>query len=603
MLLGSSTAAGVARAQISPGPLASAHGQLDRPSACFECHSKRSPRDPLDPQCLACHREVEWTRAHARGYHPKVREAACAKCHPDHGGRDFHLIAWEGGAPEKFDHRLAGWPLQGKHQSLECRSCHKPELRKSPAVALAPRGGNGPDWIGLERACAACHNDPHRGQLGAECQTCHGQRAWAPTSGFDHAKTEYPLTGAHAKVDCMTCHAAPGVATAHDAGGKALPQWKPLAHDECSSCHRDPHAGRFGAACARCHVTSGFKTMSERGFDHDRTRYPLRGAHAQVACASCHDPKAAWGRRPRFQRCGDCHADAHAGQATISGQAADCASCHVVSGFQHSNFTVAAHADAYPLEGAHGRAECGLCHRRLAAGARAAAPLGTARVVMRPVHEACVDCHADPHAGRFRPGGARGRAQDCLACHQLHGFEPSSFDVAAHEHSLFPLAGAHRAVPCQSCHAELKAPPPGSTLLSAAHALTPMRFEVAGRKCADCHASPHGKQFDARRDGGDCRACHGVDAFTPATTFDHNRDAAFKLQGAHARAACASCHRTERDARGRARVVYRPLSSACESCHGDGSSGTQGDASPARPARRSTFALLLTTHEVTRVPR
>jgi hypothetical protein len=58
-------------------------------------------------------------------------------------------------------------------------------------------------------------------------------------------------------------------------------------------------------------------------------------------------------------------------------------------------------------------------------------------------------------------------------------------------------------------------------------------------------------------------------AFAPASHFDHDRDAAFKLSGAHARVGCAACHRRERTGapNGATRVVYRPLSAKCESCH------------------------------------
>jgi hypothetical protein len=123
---------------------------------------------------------------------------------------------------------------------------------------------------------------------------------------------------------------------------------------------------------------------------------------------------------------------------------------------------------------------------------------------------------------------------------------PSTVDVAAHARFAFALDGAHRAVPCAGCHKTMS----GSLSVS--------------RTCADCHATPHGSQFVSRADRGACDACHDTGAWRPAARFDHERDAAFALAGAHARVSCGSCHRP-----GDASVdrVYRPVSGKCESCH------------------------------------
>jgi hypothetical protein len=94
-----------------------------------------------------------------------------------------------------------------------------------------------------------------------------------------------------------------------------------------------------------------------------------------------------------------------------------------------------------------------------------------------------------------------------------------------------------------------------------------LRFEEKARRCAECHDSPHGDQFARRKDQGACESCHGLDAFVPATAFDHERDATFVLEGAHARVACAACHARERGEGNTTRIVYYPVSHRCESCH------------------------------------
>ncbi len=568
-------------AQVSPGALAAPHAALDGPTQCFQCHASAGSRAGMDARCLACHTEIGWMKARHRGFHAQVAAKECASCHPDHGGRDFQLVVWDGGAPEKFDHRRAGFVLEGRHATLPCRDCHTPALQKSGAAALIRRKNRAASWLGLETACADCHQDPHRGQLGARCASCHGQSAWKPAAGFDHAKTAFPLTGRHAQVECAKCHAAPSVATTRDAKGEIVPQWKPLPHADCAACHKDPHAGRFPGACAKCHVTADWHQVGKTGFNHDLTRYPLRGRHAGVACASCHDAAKAWGEKPKFARCTDCHQDAHAGQATLLGQAADCAACHSVEGFDRSTYTAAAHArSAYPLLGRHATVACGSCHVRLADTPAAVSAWGTSRIVMRPAFARCTSCHADPHRGRFEAAGARPHRNGCLDCHTMSAFRPSTYDGAAHASCVFPLTGAHRAVPCQACHDELKVAGAGASLLADSARVRSLPFDSPRRACADCHANPHGDQFAHRRDKGACEGCHDDGAFVPASKFDHARDARWKLEGAHLKTPCASCHVPRRGADGRTTATYRPLSSRCESCHAGGVRDTTRVAPP-----------------------
>ena len=130
----------------------------------------------------------------------------------------------------------------------------------------------------------------------------------------------------------------------------------------------------------------------------------------------------------------------------------------------------------------------------------------------------------------------------------------------------FPLTGAHRATPCTGCHRDLGRPADStvSTLVAGAGRLPALALEAAG-VCAECHETPHGDQFAGRKDGGRCDACHATDAFAPASRFDHDRDASFALKAGHRAVPCASCHRSDPALAGR--VVYRPLSGKCETCH------------------------------------
>jgi hypothetical protein len=523
----------------------------------------------MDLRCLDCHTEVAAMKSQNRGLHARVKDP-CAKCHPDHGGRDFKLIAFEEGSPEKFDHKRTGWQLEGKHDSLTCDKCHKPELQKDPVVSKLQRKDHSKSWFGLQTTCNSCHQDAHHGQLSLECQDCHDDAAFKPASKFDHAKSRYALTGKHQKVECAKCHLATDRLTiAVDDKGKPIPLYKPLGFDDCNVCHtKDPHEGKFGKTCAGCHVTDSFHVIKKTAFNHDQTRYPLRGKHATVECAKCHDPKTAWGRKPPFDKCGSCHKDAHASQATIAGKPEDCGACHRVEGFHPSIFTVEKHQlSKYALEGKHMTADCSGCHRQLEDTPAVVAKYGPSRVDMRPAYAQCTDCHLDPHDGRFSPGGERAQARNCLACHTLAAFRPSLYDAAMHAKARFVLDGAHRATPCLNCHEELKQAHASSTLRTAT-GTRHLKFADSRQRCAACHESPHGDQFAKRKGKGACEGCHDSDSFKPASKFDHQQDSQFKLDGVHARVACSGCHRNEILGSGKTRVIYRPVPHRCEDCHG-----------------------------------
>jgi hypothetical protein len=547
-----------ASGQVSPGPLSRAHAALEGNLQCQKCHGKE--KGDMDRKCLACHEEIAWEVSNARGFHGREAKSKCAGCHPDHGGVDFNLIAWPDKSPEKFDHARTGFALAGKHASVACEKCHTVEHAASEVSPKLKHKGGETAWAGMDRTCRTCHEDFHKGALGANCESCHTPSSWKQVTNFDHTKTKYPLTGKHAAMACAACHEAARLNLAKDAQGHVQPLYKPLPHDECVTCHEDVHKGAFGPTCSRCHVTTGFKVVNTSTFDHDKTRYPLRGGHTGLACAKCHDEKTAWGKKPAFATCGACHKDPHAGQATRAGKTVDCAACHSVNGYKPSTFTVADHASIrYALAGAHAAVACRDCHGRTPPGsdAQVAALVGSAKIWFHPAHDRCVECHFDPHGGRFSPGGERAHKDDCLACHTMSSFKPSIMDASAHDSARFKLAGAHRATPCFACHQELS---------SAAKKTRALPFTIAAQQCRDCHPSPHGNQFDTRKDGGACDSCHDLEQFKPASRFDHAKMAGFKLEGAHARVACQKCH-VARTVNGKSVVIYKPLSSKCVDCH------------------------------------
>ncbi|HEU4725891.1 MAG TPA: cytochrome c3 family protein [Candidatus Eisenbacteria bacterium] len=561
-----------AQAQVSPGPLAAPHADLDTLTKCFACHSRN---ETMAQRCIACHTEIAWSRTQRRGLHARGDYAECQHCHPDHAGREFSMVKWDEGSAERFRHERTGYRLDGAHATVRCAQCHAAANQKSPVAPKIRMKDRNRSFLGLERACASCHADPHAGRFGATCETCHRTSAWKDlnASTFDHNRTRYPLQGRHALVACADCHDA----------AKAFGP-KPR-FDRCDACHRDVHAGKATLAgrpadCATCHDVSTFVTSTYTPAMHAKSAYPLEGRHRDVACASCHArrpagvPAASLGAagvqlRPKHEACADCHGNPHGRQLAGDAKALSCVGCHDLTAFKPARFGVAEHAKTpFPLGGAHARAACRACHDAGRPGL-AALPniesLGAATFAMKLPERACADCHADPHRGRFKAPAS------CADCHGVDSFRPARLGVSEHARYRFPLEGAHRAVPCVDCHRDLARRAPRTeraTLLRPAKGLEPLTFAVARQECVACHAGPHGDQFTkpAARALA-CEKCHGVDVFKPATRFDHGRDTAFALEGAHRGVACARCHATVKSPGGDPVVRYRGVSAACESCH------------------------------------
>jgi hypothetical protein len=547
------------QAQISPGPLASAHEQLDTASQCFSCHGGKQRSGDIDQHCVECHSEIAWQLTNDTGLHGRERLETCSKCHPDHAGTKFDLIEWAEGSAKAFDHRRTDWPLSTPHRKLECAACHTGEFQTGHVVELMKRKQPGSSWLGLDPDCASCHEDVHRDTLGSDCNSCHAQGAWLPTRGFNHDKTRYPIDGQHANVDCVKCHPP--------AKQRKERLFSPLPHEQCSPCHDDVHRGGFGPDCASCHSTAGFAVLSLGNFDHSKTRFPLSGKHRVIKCPECHDLSAgSYKRQTDFESCSSCHADAHAGTARWQGLDADCGACHDDRGFRPSTLTVADHdRTAYGLEGAHRNVPCRDCHTKAPASESG---WGTAGIRLQLAHETCTDCHEDAHAGQLderADGGA------CESCHTVSGWKPSTFGLQEHDTLDFRLTGKHASASCGNCHGpervDLTRLPGSSELGSARVALTSVETQ-----CAECHFDPHEPRFSDT-----CDSCHVTDDFRPSSVNAETHGSFhYVLVGAHRTLPCIECHENlTRPAReihllradGGAQLSFASPDQNCSSCH------------------------------------
>jgi Cytochrome c7 and related cytochrome c/Cytochrome c3 len=460
---------------LMPGKVSQAH--VKQEEDCASCHD-RADKSRQRALCLACHKDVAVDVQGNRGLHgrlPNIATGECKGCHSEHLGREGDIVKFSLAA---FDHQATDFALEGAHRSLACEACHRPRTKFRQAGS----------------ACTDCHAkaDVHRGQLGKDCGSCHGNLSWAG-GRFDHDKTRFRLADAHAQVACNACHL----------GGRY--KGTPL---RCVSCHTpdDTHAGARGDKCQDCHTTAAWNTAR---FDHAReAQFPLEGRHARIACGACHRSGNLEDDLPRD--CVGCHRadDSHAGRF-----GADCAKCHgheqwKVEGYDHAARTGVA------LAAGHERLACHTCH--------------TTDLKRQAPRKTCADCHraVDPHGGAL--GGA------CDTCHGTeHWREGIRFD---HDLTDYPLLGLHILPTCAQCH-------------------TTKAFKGAPRNCVQCHARD---DVHAGKLGSDCAACHSPNGWK-LWEFDHALQAHFELSGAHARLACVACHRQP--------AGQAPLQRDCAACH------------------------------------
>jgi len=224
-----------------------------------------------------------------------------------------------------------------------------------------------------------CHADAHEGQLkpakgqkAPDCEACHSVDRFMPPryTVEQHAKTDYPLEGAHQVVPCNACHLKSATLidkvpkpVRADLKRKKRPEMFSLATfeitkplEKCDSCHADVHKGQLAAhACESCHQVASFTKVK---LNHDKdTRYPLTGKHASVACVKCHgapSPDKPVLYRPLPMTCPACHEDVHAGQFAANVSApAECEKGHTTKDFKETKFLHQPPFTAYLLEGKH----------------------------------------------------------------------------------------------------------------------------------------------------------------------------------------------------------------------------------------------------------
>jgi hypothetical protein len=542
-------ASSAANGQISPGELSNAHSSLNGSAHCTDCHD--SGKRPPEFKCLSCHRDIRERLESNMGLHPSLVGSdksgrSCAHCHIEHNGKSFDLIHWD--IPiQQFDHGKTGYPLKGGHKSVACRTCHQPARIPKANMGNISIKDKARTYLGLSRKCISCHADAHQGELLSECESCHDELDWKRPVHFDHKRARFNVDGAHEKVPCVKCHVQPDPA-------KAPARFKNLNFGDCTPCHRDPHAGAFRNACQTCHTSQKAewkRVNASASFDHSRTRFPLLGRHAGISCDKCHI-RGNFAKPIAFTKCTDCHkSDPHRGQFASAPAVHDCDYCHSVSGFKPSTFGVAQHnATGFPLKERHISAPCAKCHIANASGL----------VTYRIRNFSCVGCHQDVHKSQFAAAPYTNR---CDACHTEKEFKSSTFTVARHDDTRFPLSGGHAKVACAKCHKP---------------DLKPVQYRFENQSCTECHSDPHRSESSARttappsyQTSQSCQNCHTLNSWHDLEKYDHS-ETGFPLDGAHRNISCAKCHQPAGKT-GSQNIVFDAAPKHCAGCHDDPHTG------------------------------
>ena len=370
-----------------------------------------TPLSQMAVQVLALSATPVQTKSHPH----KVLKRSCQTCHVS---ESFKII--------RFDHTTTDYPLEGRHESVPCLSCHVVE-----------------NFTKVDQQCFSCHQDVHEAKLGPDCERCHTSQSWMIFDAEEiHERTRFPLLGRHILVDCETCHTG-------------MPQNDfALNSASCESCHQQEYL----AAQSPNHISSGFTTECESCHqmnswrpaflpDHDALFFPIfSGAHRGEwnDCSICHiDPM-----NNSVFSCFSCHEhnqqamdSRHQGMAGYAYDSKTCLACH---GSGEAGQFGEHDTQFFPIfSGSHTNQwdGCGDCHTD-----------ATNRKIF-----SCVTCHdhsqelMDPkHQGIT---GYLFNSADCYSCHPTG----LASDFREHDTQFFPIfSGTHLNTwdECATCHTD-----------------------------------------------------------------------------------------------------------------------------------------------------
>ena len=451
----------------------------------------------------------------------------CQNCHTAQGWKPIRAV------PE-FDHNQTSYPLRGMHVGVACTACHVKQV-----------------FSNVGSKCQDCHADIHKRTLGANCEQCHTVRGWnVSIQQIQDHNNRFPLTGAHAAVDCVACH--------KNAGNSKF-QTMPT---NCLSCHMKEFkattnpshtagGAAFQAPCESCHSTDNWQNAK---FDHSATGFPLTGGHSVPprACVDCHTNN---NYNLPASSCASCHIKLFQNSTNpnhvAGGFPQTCESCHTTAAWSPATFDHS--LVGFALAGAHAdppRA-CADCH---------------VNNNYNLTTKVCISCHQKDFDGATTPLPHSGFPTTCESCHDTVSWTNGKFD---HATTGFTLTGGHTVPPraCSDCHIN-------------------NNYNITVTTCVSCHQTDfnNAKNPDHVQGGFSttCQTCHNTSAWQPAT-FDHSKTS-FPLTGAHMDpprvcadchinnnynitvTTCISCHQTDFN-NATSPVAHAGFPTTCQSCH------------------------------------
>lgn len=224
-----------------------------------------SPGTPLENACMRCHttRNPDWHVAW--GFPASV----CTDCHVMNTVPHDGTVAGHQSASGGFD-------LLGAHAVFDCTTCHE-----------AGTGNVLPGSPSDDHDCIACHQSDyeavHPTGWPTVCLSCHTTTSWE-RGPLDHevASGGFRLLGAHATLDCNSCHDP----------NTWIPYWQPATDADCIACHQSDYSAQHPAGwprtCLTCHTRDAWLPPD---FDHDASYFPIySGTHLGLwgSCQACH---------------------------------------------------------------------------------------------------------------------------------------------------------------------------------------------------------------------------------------------------------------------------------------------------------------------------
>ncbi|MEZ4794813.1 MAG: hypothetical protein R2773_04950 [Flavobacteriaceae bacterium] len=386
---------------------------------CKECH-KMTTRNGKKFQEFGGIAFNDCNNCHQDAHNNQFKGSSCNQCHTE---SSFNTFIGKG----TFNHNTTGFQLKGSHRNIDCFTCHA--KTHNPLTVFQ-------DLLKTEETnCMACHEDFHEGKYGNDCAKCHNETSFLALNNmdfFDHSVTDYPLTGKHLGVDCRKCH---------------IERFStPIDFSACQNCHDDYHQGDFAENgispdCVTCHsLEKGFDYTLYTLADHQKSKFPLEGAHVATPCFACHisEDSSQWRFGDRGTRCIDCHTDFHEGYLDKKYYASNsCESCHNSDSWASVSFDH--NKTQWPLTGRHQNTSCSACHFKFSENSTLISQK------FSNLESACASCHENVHGDQFAVDGIT----DCNRCHVTDSWFPKKFD---HNQTRFPLEGKHAVIDCKACH-------------------------------------------------------------------------------------------------------------------------------------------------------